>query len=341
MQIIRAETGLSRRFRISAEEYVSALEVARRGGLCIAGVGDGRVLGIHLASGSTLFTIDAHAGGVLGVSLAPDGSHFVTCGQDAHAKLWTARGELVSELPGGGGAWVEHVAWSPARDCIATASGKQIRLWTLRGELNTDFEPLASTVSSLAFRADGSGLAATCYGGVHIFPLVSGAKRRHLAWKGSLISLAWSPDAKVIACGSQDSSVHFWRLSSGQDSEMRGYPSKPKALAWDRESRLLATAGDSVITLWDFRGKGPEGTEPTQLHAHIGTCTRLMFSPRSSLLASGGKDSTILLWEPRKQKTPVAYAMLDEEVTGLAWDPESRSLVGSDARGTICAWEVP
>ncbi len=27
----------------------------------------------------------------------------------------------------------------------------------------------------------------------------------------SLVSLAWSPDEKIVACGSQDCSVHFWR----------------------------------------------------------------------------------------------------------------------------------
>lgn len=335
------ESELQQLFRVDLNEYVSALEVERGGRMCLVGLGDGRVVGLDPLSGETAFTAAAHSGGLLGVSISPDGKHFVTCGHEPTAKLWTAHGTLVRELPGGGGAWVEHVAWSPTGDRIATASAKKVRVWTALGEPLVQSEPLASTVSGLAFRSDGSGLAATCYGGVHIFPFVNGAKARHLAWQGSLISLAWSPDGKIIACGSQDSSVHFWRLSSGQDSEMSGYPSKPKVLAWDRESKLLATAGDSLITVWDFRRKGPEGTEPMQLEAHVSLCTRLAFCPRSSLLASGSQDTSVLIWEPRKRKLPRAYGLLDAEVTGLTWDPEHHTIIAADASGSVCAWRAP
>ena len=103
------------RFRLAMGDYVSALEVARDGGVCIAGLGDGRVVGFELTTGEESFTIAAaHAGSVLGVSISPDGRCFATCGQDAVAKVWSAEGSLLRELPGGGGAWVEHVAWAPA-----------------------------------------------------------------------------------------------------------------------------------------------------------------------------------------------------------------------------------
>ena len=32
------------------------------------------------------------------------------------------------------------------------------------------------------------------------------------------------PDGDIVACGSQDNSVHFWRRSTGMDAEMTGYP---------------------------------------------------------------------------------------------------------------------
>ena len=168
----------------------------------------------------------------------------------------------------------------------------------------------------------------------------SEAMHRHLEWKGSLISLAWSPDAKVIACGSQDCSVHFWRLASGQDSQMTGYPYKPKALAWDRESSLLATSGGPAVTVWDFRGKGPEGTRPVRLEAHHGVCTQLAFSPRKGILASGSQDTSVLLWEPRRCEKPIRFAFLEDEVTGLCWHPEHHTLIGTDASGVVCGWEV-
>jgi WD40 repeat protein len=123
-------------------------------------------------------------------------------------------------------------AWAPSGGRLVTLAGRTVCVWTSEGEALVETGPLASTVSALAWRADGTTVAASCYGGVYILPFVPGTKARRLAWKGSLISLAWSPDAKVIACGSQDGSVHFWRVATGQDSMMSGYAFKPKALAY-------------------------------------------------------------------------------------------------------------
>jgi WD40 repeat protein len=336
----RGKTALLERFRLSLGDYISATEIAAHGELCVIGTGDGYVIGVELATGRERFRQCAHPGGVLGVSMAPDGVHFVSCGQEPSARLWTTTGELVRELFGGAAGWVEHVAWASTGKRLATGAGRVVRVWTAAGDALFEAEPLPSAVSALTWRADGTAVAATCYGGVHIWPFVPGAKARHLAWKGSLISLAWSPDAKVIACGTQDGSVHFWRLATGQDSEMSGYAFKPKALAWDYESKLLATAGDAAATLWDFRGKGPEGTRPIHLEAHRGVVTHLAFSPRRGILASGSRDTSVLLWEPRRGTRPVRHAFLEDEVTALSWHPEHHGLLGGDASGNVCFWDV-
>lgn len=337
----RGKTELVPRFRAETGDYAVALDVSRDGRFCVVGLGDGSLVGLDLDSGANRFRVLAHAGGVLSVSVASDGTKIATGGQDGVAKLWTESGELIRELSAGKSAWVEHVAWAPAGERLATAAGRCLRVWGADGSLLLETEPLESTVTGLSWRSDGTGLAASCYGGVHLFPLIAGAKRRHLPWKGSLISVAFSPDAKIIACGSQDCSVHFWRLASGQDSEMSGYPFKPKSLAWDHESKLLATAGDSTVTVWDFRGKGPEGTRPLQLMAHQGVCTRLAFNPKRGTLASGSQDTSVLVWEPRKGTKPLGFAFAEDEVTCLAWAPRGDVLIGADASGTILAWHAP
>jgi WD40 repeat protein len=335
-----AKTELRPRYRIAASDYVAALEVALDGSFAAAGLGDGGVFLFDARTGSELASFRAHAAGVLGVSLAPASDRFVTCGQDAVARLWSSEGALLRELPGGTGGWVEHVAWSPTGDRLVTTSGKRVRIWSAGGDPIVETEPLESTVTGLAWRADGNSVAASCYGGVHVLPVVDGAKARHFAWKGSLVSIAWSPDAKVIACGSQDCSVHFWRVASGHDSEMSGYPFKPKALAWDGDSKLLATSGHATITTWDFRGKGPEGTRPILLEGHQGAVTHLAFHPRKGLLASGAQDTSVLLWEPRRGVKPTRFAFLDDEITGLAWCAAHPTLIASDGSGTIAGWEI-
>jgi WD40 repeat protein len=336
----KAVTELRPRFKISLGEYVASMAVLPRGEVVLVGLGDGRVLGLDTSNGDTRFKREAHTNGLLGVGVAPDGRRFVTCGQDDTARLWSAEGDAIADLPGVDNTWVEHVAWSPAGSHVALAAGKRVRVFTSDGALTFESEPLASSVTSLAWRKDGAVVAASCYGGVHLLPVGSGLLPRHLRWKGSLVALAWSPNSKVIAAASQDASVHFWRLPTGQDSEMRGYRFKPKALAWDSASSLLATSGDAIATVWDFSGQGPEGTRPIQLKAHQGLCTQLAFNPRKCVLATGSQDTSVLLWEPRRGDRPVRFGFLDDEVTSLAWHGTDNVLFGGDAAGTVAGWEV-
>jgi WD40 repeat protein len=152
--------------------------------------------------------------------------------------------------------------------------------------------------------------------------------------------VAWSPDGKVIACGSQDNSVHFWRLATGNDSEMSGYPSKPRALSWDAKSSLLATSGGEEVCVWDFAGKGPEGTRPRLLKGHGATVQELAFSPRRGMLASAAEDGGLLLWEPRSSAAPSLAAMLDRPASVLAWHPTEHRLAVACADGTVALFSL-
>jgi WD40 repeat protein len=334
-------TELRSLWKADAGDYVTCLSIGADGSVVAAGTGGGEVRAFEADTGALRWSRRPHPQGVLAVAWNPARGVLATSGQDGCAHLLDiADGQRLRELPSPGG-WVEHLAWAPGGDRLATSSGRVVRVWTADGEPVLETPPHASTVAGLAWSTDGTQLATCCYGGVHVWTVGAGAEPRHLAWKGSLISLAWSPDDRVIACGSQDCSVHFWRLSLGTDAEMTGYPSKSRALGWDAQGSMLATGGDATVTVWDFAGKGPEGTTPLQLRGHKALLTQLAFAPKKGLLASGSEDCGVLLWEPRKGPRPLGSAFLDEAVTCLAWHPAQGALFGADSKGTLAAWAVP
>ncbi len=322
------------------EDWATCLSWSNDAMLCAVGTASGVVKLFDGRTGVVHATLDAHPGGVLDLAFSPNKRLLVTAGQDGQAKLWNAEsGKLVATLPGKSG-WVERVAWSPDGKTIATASGKTVRLWTSRGEPAVETEPHESTVTGVAFSRKGTDLATACYGGVRVFKIASG-KSKHYAWKGSLVSLAWSPDDRVIACGAQDCSIHFWRLPSGKDSFMQGYRSKPKALAWSTDSMLLATGGESIITIWNFGGNGPEGAEPQMLSSHLDLITDLAFRSRGTLLVSGGKDGGVIVWDPRSGVEPLAYGYLLEEITKVAFRPHHDEIIAANASGSVSCWALP
>ena len=335
----RGKTELPRRWLLDIREYVTDASISHDGGLAAIATGGGEIVVIDVETGAERWRVRAHEGSALAVAFSPREPILATAGQDGRARLFDASGAPRAELPGKGG-WVEHIAWSPDGRLLAASSGRVLRLWTSSGEPRLETEPHPSTVAAIAWRKDGREIATCCYGGVHVWAIESGARGRRLEWKGSLVSMAWSPDGKVIACGSQDASVHFWRLPSGNDSEMRGYPFKPKVIAWDSGSTMLATGGDATITIWKFVGKGPEGKPPQQLEGHKALCTALAFAPKSGRLASGAADTGILVWEPHKSGKPLRHAFLEDEITKIVWHPDGKKLLAADTSGRVGFFEI-
>ena len=327
---------LKKRVAVSVDGFViAALPVGED---LVVATGEGELLLLEGATGRTIERVRAHDGGANDAVLAPGGTHLVTCGQDGRARVFAARTLAhVADLPSAS-AWVEAAAFSPRGDLVAIACGRKVRVYGVDGSPVVESEDHPSTVTALTFGRDGKRLATAAYGGVSLFSLQERRVVRRFDWKGSLISLAMSPDDKVVACGSQDGSVHFWRLSTGRDSAMTGYPFKPKALAWDSASSLLATGGDTKVTVWDFQGKGPEGTAPIQLDAHKGLVSCLAFAERRALLASGGEETAVFLWEPRKSREPRAFGLTDDVVTSLRVGKDT--LVVGSAAGRVAIFEM-
>jgi WD40 repeat protein len=302
-----------------------------------AGAADGTLRVLRAATGEVVLEAKL-PDSVSALAFNPVGGQLAVSCLDGATRLFTLDAPATPlVLPGGTRAWVEHLAWS-TKGLLATASGKKVRLWTAEGTPVLETEPHESTVSGIAFSRDGDRLYTASYGGVRVWPLEAHAQARHFEWKGSLISLAVSPDDAVVACGSQDCSVHFWRTASGEDSEMSGYPAKPSSLAWSADAALLATGGAEVICVWRFEGKGPEGTKPLFLKGHKKLVTQLAFAAKERLLASAGEEGDVLLWSPSQGLKPVGLAPMQAEVTALCFSPDDAWLAAADAGGRVRVW---
>ena len=154
-----------------------------------------------------------------------------------------------------------------------------------------------------------------------------------------MISIAFAPDGGTVACGCQDNSVHFWRIASGKDAQMCGYPAKPRSVSFSHDGGWLATGGDATISLWPFDKRGPEGRRPVQLAFHQEVVTALAYAPLIELLLSGARDGTVALWAPPKLTVPVARLQLTGKVTHVAWgaDPTAQLLrwAAADEHGRV------
>ena len=284
---------------------------------------------------------EAHDGGVLAMAIHPSATAFATAGQDGRVLVRGAAEGQVQRTIDVGSDWVEHVAWSPDGQWLAASCSRQVRVYGADGGEVWRSDDHPSTVSAIAWSGAGE-LATACYGRVTFFDASTGERRQKLEWKGSLVSMVLSPDGEIVACGSQDNSVHFWRRSTEHDAMMSGYPGKPSALAFDDAGTLLATGGGDVVTVWSFQGDGPEGTRPGVLELHVEPVTTLAFARRGMRLASAARDGAVVVWSLQKDGNgrPIGAAILAGMGAALYWRPDGRALAALDARGGVTVWRT-
>jgi WD40 repeat protein len=327
---------LHARWRARVDDFAVDADVGPAG-VAVASA-SGKLSVFDLADGAVRWARDAHDGGVLATAWHPRAGLLASAGQDGKARLWDASGGLLAEVADDA-AWVEQLAWSPNGEYLAIGAGRTVLIVRPSGGAVARVGPHASTITGLAWNRRGDRLAASHYGGVTIWTARTGNPVRTLAWKGSMISLAWSPDGQAVACGEQDASVHFWRLVSGEDARMGGYSAKVRSLAWDVQSSRLATAGEPDVIVWDFRGAGPEGTQPLQLVGHRELVGVVDFASRGLLLASGAADGSVAAWDLARTDAPLlGFGAHDGAVSRIAWTGTSREILGTDATGGIALW---
>ncbi len=338
----RSQGVLRQRWSATVDDYAIAGGWARGGKALVVGDAAGSLRAFKGRSGEQSWIQEStHDGGLLSLAIRPGGSELATSGPDGRVLIWdVATGQSKQTINVGDG-WVENLAWSPTGDLLAASCGRRVCIYQADGEPLWHSKDHPSTVSTIAWSRKGE-LATTCYGRVTFFNGATGKSRQKLTWKGSLVSLALSPDGDIVACGSQDNSVHFWRRSSGEDSMMSGYRGKPSALAFDDSGTLLATGGGDAVTVWSFANAGPEGTRPGVLSLHSKGISTLAFARKSMRLASGCRDGVVVLWTLRSdgEGDPIGVAMLPGKIASLFWRPDGKALAALDAEGGVTVWRV-
>ncbi len=333
---------LELRARVQLDDYpVDAAWSADGRALVVAG-GEGALLWVELSAsaGANVTTnasvqrLGTHAGGVLAVAWRGGGSQFASSGQDGEVRLWDARtreSRLLQATPG----WSERLAYAGHGRLLAVATGRELQVYSSDGELQARLPPQPGVIAAIAWRAKGSELAAVGNGGARIHRLEPQPQTREFPLAGACLTASWSPDGRLLAAGMQDGSVHYWNLAAGTQSQMRGYGAKVALTGWSANGRLLATAADEQIVIWDFSGRGPEGSEPLQLAAHTARVTQLAWQPRGALLAAGARDHRLTLWRPAQPQQPLDADLLADEVAVLRWSSDGAQLAAADRGGNL------
>ncbi len=321
------------------DAYVTAVSFDSSGQAAFA-LGDGSV---RFEAGAT---IQAHDGAVLAATAHPSGDGLITGGDDGRL-VWSRanrpQGEAAQELASLPGKWIDAVAASAASGLVAFSAGRDLFVRDIADPAFARSFQHEKSVADIAFEPKGRRIAAATYGGVWLwYARIEGQKPAKLAWAGSHVACAFSPDGKFLISAMQENQLHGWRVADEKNMRMGGYPAKPKSLAFLAKGALMATSGANGVVVWPFAGAtGPMGKQAAEVgYDEAAMVVRVAGAPGLNWVAAGLDDGRVWACELSGQRITPLKAEKGSPVTALAMTPDAKRVAWGCEDGAAGVAEV-
>lgn len=292
--------------------WTFSLVFSADGKTLVSGSADNTVQLWDVHTGKLKCILEEHRDDVNAVVLSPDGNTLASGSDDGTIQFWDMHtGEMLAILeedakfPEG----FNVIAFSPDGKTLASATAKQIQLWDTHTKQPRDvLEGHTSDVTDIVF----------------------------------------SPDGKTIASASWDCTLRLWDASTGKPRKVFGkHTSSVNTVAFSPGGETIASASRGLIYLWNTRGYlhrlwyARTGEHVEYSVDHIDYVRTVVFSPDGKLIASGGYDSRLRLWDAN---TGHHIATLRGGGSAVAFSPDGELLAnaygGDGIIGTIGLWDV-
>jgi len=281
-----------------------------------------------LETGQPIDRLRGHRGTVYFVSVSADGKRAISSGDDNTVILWDLEKDVPLTFLRGHGGYIRQVVFSKDESHALSASADTtIRLWDLN----------------------------------------NGAERLRLNSGAQVNSISLSPDAHLLATGSDSGAAQIWDMASGKPAmpEFHWHEKDVKALSISPDGKYLVSGGgkrDGALELTDLQtGQLVQGHFKFRAFGF----NSIAFTPDGKRLVTGQiipggddyadvptlspelKTISLIVWdmasgEPIYKMTDV---MVDKErhdsINTVIVTPDGKQIIGSTAAGTkILIWDL-
>lgn len=160
----------------------------------------------------------------------------------------------------------------------------------------------------------------------------------------SILSVAFSPDAKLVATSDSNGEIRLWQVAGSQQfvetkliMSLQGHIGGVPSVAFSPVGQMLASGSyDQTVRLWDI----PTGECIKVLEGHTRWVRSVTFSPDGKIIASGAVDCTVRLWDVTTGECLQVLQDDSAAVMSVAFSPDGTILASSSIDHKVRLWDV-
>lgn len=300
-----------------------------------------------------LTTLQGHGSAVNSIAWSNDGKYLVSGSADSSLKIWEVESLLAPELIRRS---VQHFKVSAFQNktqavVFGITKNHEMKLWSLDSgqplvTFGADEQPPFSTdVLGAALSLDGKMLATSFnnkekekVGLIRLWDATTGRLIKTLSGHTELVyNLMFSPDGKRLVSGGLDKKIYLWDVATGQPYELPPQASSYSYRAvFSNGGHLVAAAlSNGTVMLADVASRNVLRV----LEGHAQVVKALAFSADDRMLASGGDDNQLRLWDVNSGQLIKVIGQSDS-MNRLIFSVDGKRLISGGKDGTVKLWDV-